>query len=118
MSEIVDMNIKNTRNYYDLVEHTQNEKIKIELKNCKFKGVILSIGNLKFNNEDTTLLEFETDVISVPEALSGVDLSDEYETMFNDLIKNIVMNWVLDSLENYKTIDPETNETVYKFKEE
>jgi len=86
---------------YKIVEHPDNpnaEYMCVEVLRGEFAGLIYRYGRFKIagrdNPDDTRTIQYEYDVIKVPEHIKGVKYPDEKEREFSQLLGTILMDIV------------------------
>jgi hypothetical protein len=95
---------------YKFVEHPNNPDAEyrcVELLYGKFAGLIYRYGRFKIEGRDnpdkSRSLNYEYDIIHIPDNIKGVDYPTEVEKEFNDLLASVLMdivnNWVASNKE-------------------
>lgn len=91
--------VVDTKGLYRYVQNAEGDEMHIEIIRGDFKGVIYRYGKVGFDPEDKEgeerlTLQFEYDIISLPEHLADNEIEDEqfyfFENMLGDILVEIL----------------------------
>ena len=119
----LDSDLKRYDDFYKIVEHpddpTANYKC-VELIKGGFKGIVYRYGRFKIaprkHPDGSRTVNYEYDIISVPDNLKGVSLPASKEREFSKLLLDIMMEIITDwNGDNKKEIDLKLTDEVEEY---
>jgi hypothetical protein len=109
-----DLNLDGTfldiKENYKFIDHPDNPNANyrcIKLLHGKFAGLVYRYGRFKLagrdNPNNSRTIQYEYDVIKIPENIKGVEYSDKEEKEFSTLLANILIDMMKKWTENHKS---------------